>query len=59
MIDGCNLFINLMNCFAILYFGALMLLITGRIGIADLCSFSCAFSVGVKVSLGLSILFCV
>jgi hypothetical protein len=33
-------------CFAILYVVACLLLTTGQMGMSDLCSFSCAFSVG-------------
>ena len=39
--------------------GAIRLLIMGRMGMLDLCHFSYVFSIGVKVSSGLSILFCV
>ena len=41
--------------FSIVYVGALISLITGRIGILGLWSFSCTFSVGMKVSFGISI----
>jgi uncharacterized membrane protein (DUF485 family) len=51
------LFSILTSFFAVVYVGALILLITGRIGILGLCSFSCAVSVGVKVCFGLSIFF--
>ena len=40
------LFSILTCCFVILYVGALIMLITRRIGILSLCSFSCALSVG-------------
>jgi len=33
-------------CFASLYAGAVLLFITGLIGIPSLCSFSCALSIG-------------
>ena len=36
----------LTRCFAILYVGAFILLITGRIGILGLCNFNYAYSVG-------------
>ena len=41
----CLLIISI-KCFAILYVGALMLLITGLIGLPGLCSFIWAFSMG-------------
>lgn len=41
-----HLFNILPYCFAILYVGALILLIRGRIEILSLCSFSCVLSVG-------------